>query len=303
MTIALTGATGFVGQAVLDAAEAKHIEVNALTRRTQPDRKGVNWVRGDLGDRRALIRMVDGVEAVIHVAGAVNAADADGFEAANVQGTLAVVETALAAGVRRFIYVSSLSAREPQLSAYGASKRRAEKIVAASGMDWTIIRPPAVYGPRDTEMFELFRAAKWGVVPMPPEAGRTSVIHADDLATLLIALIHGGEDVTHRVFEPDDGQPGGWSHKELAEAIGAAMGRKPWVPHMSRGALDWISRIESWVRPGKVKLSADRVAYMVHPDWVVSDGRAVPSRRWRPRVRTQDGLNATAGWYRQQGWL
>ena len=89
----------------------------------------------------------------------------------------------------------------------------------------------------------------------------------------------------------------------LAEAIGTAMGRKPWVPHMSRGTLDWISRIEGWVRPGKVKLSADRVSYMVHPDWVVTSGHAVPARRWKPKVRTADGLRATAEWYRRQGWL
>ncbi len=302
MTIALTGATGFVGQAVLDAAAAKKVTVHALTRRQQPDRKGVEWILGDLGDRRALMRMADSVEAVIHVAGVVNAPDAAGFEAGNAGGTLAVVEAALAAGVPRFVHVSSLSAREPQLSAYGASKRRAEKIVAASGLDWTIVRPPAVYGPRDTEMFELFRSAKWGVVPMPPP-GRASVIHVDDLANLLLALASGGEDVTHRVFEPDDGQADGWSHRDLAEAIGDAVGRKPWVPHMSRGALDWISRIEGWIRPGKVKLSADRVSYMVHPDWVVSAQRSVPARRWTPKVRTAEGLKATAEWYRRQGWL
>lgn len=302
MTIALTGATGFVGQAVLDAAEAGHMSANALTRRSQPDRQGVNWVRGDLADRRALMRIVDGAEAVIHVAGVVNAPNPEGFEVGNVEGTLAVVEAALAAGVRRFVHVSSLSAREPDLSAYGASKRRAEKIVAASGLDWTIVRPPAVYGPRDTEMFELFRSAKWGVVPMPPE-GRASVIQVDDLADLLLALIPGGEDVTHRIFEPDDGLAGGWSHRELAEAIGAAMGRKPWIPHVSRGTLEWISRIEGWVRPNNVKLSADRVSYMVHPDWVVSQAKAVPARRWKPRVETAEGLRATAEWYRREGWL
>ena len=302
MTIALTGATGFVGQAVLDAAGDRNIAVNALTRRGQPDRQGVEWIPGAQGDRRALMRMVDGVDAVIKVAGVVNAPNPEGFEAANVEGTLAVVESALAAGVPRFIYVSSLSAREPQLSAYGASKRRAEKIVAASGLDWTIVRPPAVYGPRDTEMFELFRSAKWGVVPMPPE-GRTSVIQVDDLAALLLALVPGGEDVTHRVFEPDDGQEDGCSHRELAEAIGAAMGRKPWIPHMSRGALEWVSRVESWVRPNNVKLSADRVSYMVHPDWVVSKKHAVPRQRWKPRVGMAEGLRSTAEWYRREGWL
>jgi nucleoside-diphosphate-sugar epimerase len=111
-----------------------------------------------------------GTEAVIHVAGLVNTTDPDEFERANVLGTMNMIEAARAAGVPRFIFVSSLSAREPELSAYGASKARAEMLIKASGLDWTIIRPPAVYGPRDAEMFELFRAAKWGVVPVPPVA-------------------------------------------------------------------------------------------------------------------------------------
>ena len=302
MTIAVTGATGFVGQALLDAAAREGIPVRALARREQPDRKGVVWIRGDLANRKALMRLVSGVEAVIHVAGVVSTPDAAGFEKGNVEGTLALVEAALAAGVPRFVFVSSLAAREPHLSAYGASKRRAEKIVAASGLDWTMVRPPAIYGPRDTEMFELFRAAKWGVVPMPPP-GRASVLHVNDLATLLLALIPGGEDVTHCLFEPDDGQGDGWSHRELANAIGWAVGRRPWVPHLTRTTLDRLSRIEGLVRRDKAKLTADRVSYMTHPDWVVSARRAVPRGRWKPQIPTRDGLKATAEWYRKQGWL
>lgn len=302
MTIAITGATGFVGQALLDAAAREDIPVRALARREQPDRPGVVWIRGDLASGKALRRLMTGAEAVIHVAGVVNAPDAAGFEAGNVAGTLALVEAALAAGVPRFVCVSSLAAREPHLSAYGASKQRAEKIVAASGLDWTIVRPPAIYGPRDREMFELFRAAKWGVVPMPPP-GRASVIHVNDLANLLLALLPGGEDVTHCVFEPDDGQNDGWSHRDLATAIGSAVGRRPWVPHLNRGTLDTLSRIEGLVRRDKAKLTADRVSYMTHPDWVVSARYAVPCARWKPQIATRDGLKATADWYRRHGWL
>ena len=155
MTIAVTGATGFVGQALLDRAEQQGIPVKALTRRSQERRAGVEWVRGDLDAKAALRKLVRGSEAVIHVAGVVNAPDAAGFEAGNVTGTLNVIEACLAEGVRRLVHVSSLSAREPDLSVYGASKARAEKLVAASGLDWTLVRPPAIYGPRDTEMFDL----------------------------------------------------------------------------------------------------------------------------------------------------
>ena len=302
MTIALTGATGFVGQTLLEEAARQSREVRALTRRDQPPRKDVEWVRGDLANRPSLDALVKGAEAVIHVAGVVNAPDAAGFEAGNVSGTLELVEAAAKAGIPRFVFVSSLAAREPGLSAYGASKRRAEKIVAASGLDWTIVRPPAIFGPRDTEMFELFRAAKWGVVPMPEE-GRASVIHVGDLARLLFSLVPTGEDVTRCTFEPDDGRDDGWTHRELAIAIGWALGRRPFVPQLSKTTLMRAARLDAFLRRGKAKLTADRVGYMCHPDWVSSKRRQPPAARWAPQVDTREGLKATAAWYREEGWL
>ena len=73
--------------------------------------------------------------------------------------------------------------------------------VMASGLDWTVVRPPAIYGPRDREMLELFKVAKWGFIPMPQEEGRASYIHVDDLAALPLALVPGGDGVTGHVFE------------------------------------------------------------------------------------------------------
>ena len=301
--LALTGATGFVGQAVLDRAVAEGIAVRALTRREQPSRAGIEWVRGDLDDKAALGSLLAGAEAVIHVAGVVNAPDPTVFEAGNVKGTLNVIEASLAAGVQRFVQVSSLSAREPDLSAYGASKARAEKLVRASGLDWTIVRPPGIYGPRDVDYFEMFRLAKWGVMPVPPREGRASIIHVDDLARLLLALIPGGEQVSHRVFEPDDGHKHGWSHYELARAIGWAMGRRPWVVHLSRKSLERAAKADRMVRGGKARLTPDRVGYMSHPDWVVSPFDRPPANLWKPEVPTREGLKATAKWYRDNKWL
>lgn len=303
MTIAVTGATGFVGQALLDRAAKSGVHVRALTRREQPPREGVEWVRGDLDDHVALRRLCHGTDAVIHVAGVVNAPDAEGFERGNVTGTLNVIEAARAAGVPRLVHVSSLSAREPDLSVYGASKARAEKLVRASGIDWTIVRPPAIYGPRDTEMFELFRIARWGLMPMPPREGRTSVIHVDDLARLLLAMLPASEEVSHRVYEPDDGRKAGWSHYELARTIGWAMGRRPWVIHLSRASLERVARADRFVRGHKAKLTPDRVGYMTHPDWVVTHGSRPPSGLWRPLIPTREGLKATAQWYRDSAWL
>lgn len=301
-TIAITGATGFVGQAVLDEAARRGLAVRALTRREQEPRDGVTWVRGDLADAAALRELVRGADAALHIAGVVNAPDAAGFQAGNVAGTQAVLDAVIAAGGQRFLCVSSLAAREPDLSDYGRSKYAAEELVRASALDWTIIRPPAIYGPRDTELLELFKAARFHVMPMPP-AGRASMIHVDDLARLLLDLVPSGAHVSGQIFEPDDGREQGWAHAELARAIGEAMGRKVWAPAMPKALLMGAARLDRLLRKDKAKLTPDRASYMSHPDWVSAPEKAVPRTIWQPRVQMAQGLFMTAKWYRGEGWL
>jgi uncharacterized protein YbjT (DUF2867 family) len=307
--VALTGATGFVGRAVVEEAHRRGIALRALVRREQPACEGVEWVRGDLADRAALADLVRGAAAVLHVAGVVNTPDPRDFHIGNVSGTEALVECARAAGVRRFVFVSSLAAREPALSAYGRSKREAEQAVAESGLDWTIVRPPAIYGPRDREILELFKAARWGVVPMP--AGRASIVHVADLARLLVTLTGSGEEhadaavrgTIGRVYEPDDQRVGGWPNKELAQAIGVAVGGRVWSPVLSKSVLTALAVIDHRLRGADAKLTRDRVGYMTHPDWVSDPDKAPPAGLWQPQIATPAGLAATAAWYRQNGWL
>ncbi|GAA0285184.1 NAD-dependent epimerase/dehydratase family protein [Alteraurantiacibacter aestuarii] len=302
MTIAITGGTGFVGQSVLDEARRRGLAVRALTRKQQEPRDLVEWVGGDLEDKAALSRLVDGARAVLHIAGVVNAPDAAGFEHGNVAGTQNLLTAARGVQAQRMLFVSSLSAREPALSDYGRSKRLAEEAVQVSGLDWTIIRPPAIYGPRDTEMLDLFRAAKFGVVPMPGN-GRASIIHVEDLARLLLDLVEGTPATLNRMFEPDDGREGGWSHTDLARSIGAAMGRRVWTPQLPPWAVLAAARLDRMVRGGKAKLTLDRARYMIHPDWVSSQDKRVPPELWQAQVATQRGLAATGQWYRDKGWL
>lgn len=301
--IAITGATGFVGSAVLAAALDAGHQVRALTRRPQAAMAGVTWVAGDLADTAALAALVTDADAVIHVAGLTNTPEPAEFEVANVTGTANIIVAMKAASTLRLVFVSSLASRMPALSAYGASKARAETLVEASGLDWTTVRPPAVYGPRDIDMLDLFRAAKWGVVPLPP-GGATSIIHADDLADLLVALAGNAAPTKKQFYEPDDGREGGWSHKELAAAIAQAVGRRNvFAPHLPRAVLDAAAAADRLLRGDRAKLTPDRVSYMSHPNWVARFDRKVPPGIWQPRIVGPEGLKATAEWYRGAGWL
>lgn len=301
LKLAITGGTGFVGGRLIDLALAAGHEVRALTRRPQQARGGVTWVEGALDQPGSLLALASGADAVIHVAGVINAPDPAGFEAGNVTGTSAMLAAAEEAGVRRFAHVSSLAAREPKLSIYGATKAGSEALVAASGLSSAIVRPPAVYGPGDKETLELFKMAKRGFVLLPPE-GRLSLIHVDDLARLLLAL---ADPAAPRglLVEPDDGRHGGWTHEQFGQALGQALGRRVMTISTPRPILNFCAGLDRLVRRDKAKLTADRVAYFCHPDWMVDPGRGAPEALWRPEVDTGQGLAETAKWYREAGWL
>ena len=173
-----------------------------------------------------------------------------------------MLAAATAGGVRRFVHVSSLAAREPKLSLYGGSKHKAEELVHSSGLDWVIVRPPAVYGPGDKETLELFRMAKLGLMLMPPK-GRVSVIHVGDLARLLLALAEYAAP-SNLLVEADDGKPGGWNHREFAKALGKAVGTKPAIVSSPGIVLRLAARADQLLRGPKAKLTVDRAAYFSH---------------------------------------
>jgi uncharacterized protein YbjT (DUF2867 family) len=300
-TIAVTGGTGFVGSHLLRLALAEGYDVRALTRGWKPPEDDIAWVDGALDRPDTLVKLAAGADAIVHVAGAINAPDRAGFEAANAAGTAAMVDAARKAGVRRFVHISSLAAREPDLSDYGWSKAKSERLVAASGLDWTIVRPPAVYGPGDRETFELFRMARRGLVALPP-AGRFSVIHVEDLCRLILALLDDAESWAE-TYEPDDGREGGWGHRHFARTLGRLYGRRAVTLAMPKPVLRLASRLDRLVRRDNAKLTRDRVGYICHPDWVATAEKRPPARLWQPRVKTPTGLKATADWYREQGWL
>jgi UDP-glucose 4-epimerase len=291
MTLALTGATGFVGQRVLALAETP---LRALTRRSQTEQPNVVWVQGDLADTAALSRLCEGASAILHIAGVVSAPTRAAFDAGNVAGTAAVLAAAKAAGVRRFVHVSSLAAREPQLSMYGASKAEAERLVMASDLDWVIVRPPGVYGPADAEMLDIYKLAARGLYIAPP--GRISLIHVDDLARALLALAEGGPSQT--TLEIDDGAANGYSHPDFARTIGAALGKRVRIVPLPLSMLHVAAKIGL-----SSKLTPDRARYIAHPDWVARGGNVALAGLWAPQISLVAGVADTVSGYRVRRWL
>ena len=298
----MTGATGFVGGATMRDAIAAGWHVRALTRRPQPERDGVTWIAGALDKQDSLAEMAKGADVVMHIAGVVNVPTRAAFEAGNATATANVIDAARHAGVTRFVHVSSLAAREPALSNYGWSKERAEAVVIESGLDWTIVRPPAVFGPGDTEMLDLFRMARRGIALVP--SGRMSAIYVDELARLLIILAADRGVSIGQIYEPDDGKPTGWSHRGFARAVARAVGRQR-LSTLATPALLLKAggRLDTLVRRGRAKLTPDRARYIAHPDWVAAEGKCPPAELWRPELDTDEALAETVRWYRREGWL
>ncbi len=297
--VALTGATGFIGKAVLKALVARNCPVRALTRQPRLDTDRIQWILGDLHDRASLQRFVSGTTAVIHCAGRVRGGTAAGFSETNVDGTVNLVDAALAQTPSpRFLFLSSLAAREPQLSWYAASKRRAEEAVAehAGEMPWTVLRPTAVYGPGDREISPLLRLTRYGVLPMAGRANtRFGLLHVDDLVSAILAWLDTGIPVTG-VYEIDDGTPGGYDRHAVAEIAGRVWERPVRtlplpenLVFLIAGANLWLSRLFRYspmLTPGKVR-------ELLHHDWVCDNTPLVRALQdWQPRVRLHDALHA-----------
>ncbi|MBI1181788.1 MAG: NAD-dependent epimerase/dehydratase family protein [Alphaproteobacteria bacterium] len=303
--VALTGATGFVGAHVLDRLLAAGCRVNALTRRPQPARPGVAWIAGDLDDPAALARLTDGADAVVHVAGLIKARRTREFFAVNEGGTRRVLD---AIGERniRYIHLSSISAREPQLSAYAASKAAAETaVLERSGLDFTILRPPVVYGPGDRETLVFFRAARSrrALLPGSPRH-RTSLIHVHDLAAAVVAAM-AAPALSGRTADVHDGAPDGYAFPEVLSMIAgrAAWHRPLFVPPAALGSVGALTWMASLFTGGAPMLTPGKARELSFPDWVCHDRSLFEEAGWTPALPASIGLPATRAWYEENGYL
>lgn len=322
MRALVTGATGFVGRHLVDALLGAGDSVTALVRSPAKAaglaERGVRLVTGDLGDRAALETAARDQDVVYHSAGLVAARDEAGFFAVNRDGVASLLAAAVRVSRARFVLISSLAAAGPSprggrrrgdeppepLTAYGRSKLGGEAVVRAGSLPWTIVRPPAVYGPHDAEFLRVFKAVRWRIIPVFGDGGQElSLVYAPDLAEALAALgrspgAEGG------VFYPC--HPEVITSAGLAREIGRVMGRPVrlfglprWVAASALGLASTAARLTG----GTTLLTPDKANEFFAPAWTADPAPLESATGWRARHTLASGAEATAAWYRAAGWL
>jgi nucleoside-diphosphate-sugar epimerase len=305
-TIALTGATGFVGAALARRLTIAGHRIQALIRpasiHKQPTDIAARWVEGDLDDMQSLRRLVNGVDAVIHCAGAVRGATGEQFNRVNADGAARLVQATVDQHpTPRLLLISSLTAREPHLSHYAASKRQGEKVLTAQPdrLSWTIYRPCAVYGPGDREILPVFKWMAKGIAPVLGSGnGRFSLLYVKDLAEAVRHWLDH-DCCQSGTYELHDGKPGGYSWHDVIDTVkhlrsNAVVRLKiPLVLVKLVAALNLLAARTIGYAP---MLTPGKVCELSHPDWVCDNTALNSATGWSPQILLPEGLQLTLGW-------
>lgn len=327
MKVFVTGATGFVGSHLVRALTARGDQVVCLTRsRAKLERLFAEapppFVEGTLDDADALASGSRDADVVFHVAGLTAARSRGEFLAVNANATRSLLKIVARAApnLQRFVYVSSLAAAGPgprgrprtendraqPVSSYGWSKLAGEESVRQSGMPWTIVRPPTVYGPGDTEVLKVFKLAKWGVVPLFGDGRQeNNFVYGPDLADALIAAAQATlPGNTYFAAHPEIA-----TQRDLANVIYRAVRNRPNEPTilpipglLARGAL-WVTGTTAWLARRATILTPDRGNDFLAESWACSPEALTRDAGWRAQTDLQTGIASTAEWYRRAGWL
>jgi nucleoside-diphosphate-sugar epimerase len=325
MKVLVTGGSGFLGSWVCQLLSERGDAVRALVRKSSNRKflqtlKGVELAEGGIEDAAAVEKAAEGVDAIVHCAGLVKARNEAELEATNVEGTRNIIEAARKAKVKRVVHVSSLEASGPSqdgrpvpddqerpITAYGRSKLAAEKVVIAAKDDLhvVILRPGAIYGPRDQEILEAFRTVSHGLAANVA-GGRAlgSFIFASDCAGACVRAIDA-KVPSGSIYFVDDGA-GAIDQKQVMDDIARALGKKFVLkPSLPAGALRVVARgVQAWgkLRDKPVMLTPEKANMLLH-HFVCSSERTRKDLGWTAKVPWSEGVGRTARWYRENGWL
>jgi len=337
MKALVTGGSGFIGSTLIDALTKRAVDVSVLMRKTSSDRnlKGLKYerVEGDLSDFASLKRAMAGVDVVFHLAGVIAAKNREEYFFHNAEGTENLARAAAEANregtakVSRFVYVSSLAAggpspgsaprteRDPDapVSAYGESKKAGELglLKHRDAFVPLIIRPPLVYGPKDSATLILIKSALMRIVPKLPSRTANgekhySVVHASDLVSAIVAL--GTEDGSKfdrgDVFYVSSAED--VTSTRLMRAMADALGVRTFALPVPGWALRTVATIAGAYGNlvGKATvINRDKLNELLPDYWTCSPTKLMKKTPWHPRVTLEAGMREAIGWYRENGWI
>ena len=322
VTALVTGATGFIGSHLAERLATMGMEVRCLVRPASSRRylplSGIVLMEGDLATGKGLREACEGADVVFHLAGVTKARRKGDYYGGNVAATASLVRACT--NVPRLVHVSSLAAVGPSgdgvplaedasphpLTTYGKSKLLGETVVRDSELASrsVIVRPPVVYGPRDTDVFHFFRAAARGLLPVIGHTERFfSAVYVKDLVEGLLAaaLCPAAAGRTYFMAHP---RPVAWS--EFGVQAAALMGRRArtvTVPRRLAWAVGLGGEAWSWIsgRPGI--LSREKVAEAGCRYWTCDPARATGELGFTAATGLREGMAETLAWYQGAGWL
>ncbi len=297
ITIALTGASGFIGQAIADRFCQSGLKVRGLVRTSRkiPPFEHPNFTRieGSLDNIDSLHQLVEGCTGLVHSAGTIRGLKKSDFWPTNVQGIDNLLHVCLAQlHPPRIVHLSSLAAREPTLSPYAWSKREGELIIEknAGPLNWTIIRPPAVYGPNDEALLPLFKLGKRGIgLRLGSPANKFSLIHVHDLTDVILRSLEV-DGIHSTIFEVDDGFVNGYSWESVFQAINPHMKIHLAVPAKLLWFMGQSNEILSRIFHYPPLFTTGKVAELTHTNWVCNSLDVRQKLGWTPKSPLEEGL-------------
>lgn len=295
--VALTGATGFIGSHILDHLLQSNTRIKILVRQPKQHKylsPNIEVIEGDLHDASTIRNLLENAHALIHCAGRVKANYQHQFHEDNLIASELLFHSAKnVPSLKKTILISSLSARHAKISHYAASKNAAEQCLIDSGIDeWTIIRPPAVYGPRDNELKPVFDWMRRGVLWVPGKDNkRFSLLHVNDLCRVINHTLVS-EDSDHQILEPDDGQLNGYTWGKVQTIAEEFFNRKIILIQTPKTMLLTAANLNlyaSRLLNRTAMFTPSKVQELLHEDWVADPEKIWPD--WSPMIDLKKGLN------------